>query len=800
MASLINTLDFAAMTDEEILRVLSENKIGLTPDEARKVQGILKRPPTLTESIIWGIQGSEHCSYRSSRRHLKTLPIDAPNVMLGVGEDAGIVHFALDEDGRSYGVIMGHESHNHPSQVVPYEGAATGIGGMVRDIIVMGGRAVAVADPLRFGQIDRTLSRQIQAGVVSGIAGYANPLGVPNLAGDTYFDESFNDNCLVNVVCLGAIREDEIIHSFVPEHAEGWDFIIVGKPTDQSGMGGAAFASLELKEEDKEANKGAVQEPNPFLERHLAESTYNLFKKLSVNGQLDKVSFKDMGAGGNVCATVEQVEPAGLGADIDLALVHTAYPGLPPAVIACAETQERLCWVCDPSLTQMILDHYNKEWDLPNVSLGARASFVGKVKKGNYTVRFGDEILVDAPASQVTEGVQYNRPFQAPARTFTEPSFDQPNLPEIFLKVLGSENLARRLPIFENYDKVVQGQTVFEPGMADAGLLQPFRNREEAPEIHKVGAALSVDSNPRYGKINPYLAGVNAVVEGMRNVAAIGATPWAVTDCLNFGNPEDPEQMWELVESIRGIKEGLEGVGHLSYPNTPLPVVSGNVSLYNHSKNGSVAPSPVIGTLGRIEDTDKAVTMEFKQAGSKIYLLGLRKNELGGSEYYRQLGHLGANVPAPDFKTVKGELRAILMAIDHSMALACHDISDGGLAIALAEMMAGGRGEGTLGLTADLSEAGELRPDALLFSETGGFVVEIVAPRGAEFEKLCADNEVKTVCLGETTEDQTFTLTHKGQTLISLPKAQVIDTWLNGLRNTLSGAEPINNVAQATSI
>ena len=773
-------LDFAAMADEELLRVLAENKIGLTPEEARKVQTILKRPPTLTEAIIWGIQGSEHCSYRSSKKHLRTLPTQAPNVMLGVGEDAGIVHFARDKQGRSYGVIMGHESHNHPSQVVPFEGAATGIGGMVRDIIVMGGRAVAVADPLRFGQIDRTLSRQIEAGVVSGIAGYGNPLGVPTLAGDTYFDETFNDNCLVNVVCLGALREDELIHSFVPANAEGWDIIIVGKPTDQSGMGGAAFASLELKEEDKEANKGAVQEPNPFLERHLAESTYTLFRILRDAGNLDKVSFKDMGAGGNICATVEQVERAGFGADIDLAKVHTALPKLPPAVIACAETQERLCWVCDPSLTQQILDHYNKDWDLPNVSTGARASLVGKVTKGNYIVRYGEQILVDALASQVTEGVQYDRPFAAPARNFTEPSFDQPKLDEIFLKVLGSENIASRLPIFENYDKVVQGQTVFEPGIADAGLLQPFRNRDEAPEVHKVGAALSVDANPRYGRISPYLAGVNAVVEGMRNVAAIGATPWAVTDCLNFGNPEDPAQMCELVESIRGIKDALEGIGHLAYPGSPVPVVSGNVSLYNHSKNGSVAPSPVIGTLGRIENTDKAITMQLKRAGSRIYLIGPRKNELGGSEYYRQLGHLGANVPQPDFVQVKAELTAVIGAIDAGLVLAAHDISDGGLAITLAEMMAGGRGKGEFGLTVDLP--GTLRDDLTLFSETGGFVLEVAPENAAAFEVLAPMASL----LGETTAEQTFTIRRAGTTLLALPKAQVVDTWLNGLRNHLN--------------
>ena len=708
--------------------------------------------------------------------------------MLGVGEDAGIVNFAIDKEGRQYGVIMGHESHNHPSQVVPYEGAATGIGGMVRDIVVMGGRAVAVADPLRFGQIDRTLSHQIASGVIAGIAGYGNPLGVPTIAGDTYFDESFNDNCLVNVVCLGAVREDEIIHSFVPPTAQGWDIIIVGKPTDQSGMGGAAFASLQLKEEDKETNKGAVQEPNPFLERHLFEATYTLFRKLRDGGNLDKVSFKDMGAGGNVCATVEQVERAGLGAEIDLSKVHTSVPNLPPHVIACAETQERLCWICDPSLTEQILNHYNKEWDLPKVSMGARASRVGKVTKGNYVVRFGDEILVDAPASAVTEGVQTTRAYFEPRRELSEPSLPVPSKPElesIFLKILASENIASRLPIFENYDKVVQGQTVFEPGIADAGLLAPFRNREEAPEIHKVGAALSVDSNPRYGKISPYWGAVNAVIEGMRNVAAVGATPWAVTDCLNFGNPEKPEQMWELVESIRGIKEALEGVGHLDYTGVPLPVISGNVSLYNESKNGSVAPSPIIGTLGRIQNTDDAITMQLKMSGSKLYLIGERKDELGGSEYYRQLDHLGANLPKPDFKTVKKELKALLDAIKDNFVLSAHDISDGGLAVCLAEMMAGGRGEGEFGISVDIRGVGTLTIDRKLFSETGGFVLEIHPDDEAAFLAIFKGFGLDPIFIGDTIAEQTFALFENAEPILVLPKAQVVETWLNGLTNKL---------------
>ncbi len=795
MPFLSQILDFKQMTDEELLRVLKENKIGLSVEEARQVQEILGRAPTLTEAIVWGIQGSEHCSYRSSRPFLKTLPTKAPNVMLGVGEDAGIVHFATSNPdnvkapAKSYGIIMGHESHNHPSQVVPFEGAATGVGGLVRDIIVMGGRAIATADPLRFGQIEKPLQHHIAEEVISGIAGYGNPLGVPNLAGDTYFDESYNDNCLVNVMVLGAIREDEIIHSFVPANAEGWDIIIVGKPTDNSGMGGAAFASADLDEADKESNKGAVQEPNPFLERHLAESTYTLFRKLRDGGNLDKVSFKDMGAGGNVCATVEQVEPAGFGAEIDLAKVHISMPNLAPAVIACAETQERLCWICDPSLTQQILDHYNNEWDLPKVSAGAKASHVGKVKKGNYIVRFGEEILVDAPASAVTKGLQYTRSYMDPKKSFEEPHFTAPPLKEALLKVLASENIASRLPIFENYDKVVQGQTVFEPGIADAGLIVPFRNREEVPELHKIGAALSVDANPRYGKISPYWCAVNAVVEGMRNVAAIGATPWAVTDCLNFGNPEKPEQMWELVESIRGMKEALEGVGHLDFNNPegepfPLPVVSGNVSLYNESKNGSVAPSPVMGTLGRIDNVDKAITMQFKKAGSKLYLIGDRKEELGGSEYYRQFGFLGANIPKPDFKEVRHELEFMISAIDQGLILSSHDISDGGLAVALIEMACGGRGEGELGFAVDLSAVGAgLATNTKLFSETGGFVVEVMPGREGGFEALCDAKKVNSVALGNVGSNLCI---FKDENLIEqIPLAEAKEAWLNGLRNKL---------------
>jgi phosphoribosylformylglycinamidine synthase II len=831
MAVPSNSLDFSQMSDEDISQTLSQNKIGLTVDEAKKIQEMLGRPPTLTEAIVWGIQGSEHCSYKSTRNHLKTLPTEAPNIMLGVGEDAGIVHFAKDKEGRSYGLIMAHESHNHPSQVVPYEGAATGVGGIVRDVLVMGGRAIATGDPLRFGDPNRPLTKLIADDVVAGIAGYSNPLGVPNIAGDTYFNASFNDNCLVNVVCLGAVREDEIIHSFAPKNALGYDLIIVGKPTDNSGMGGAAFSSMELDEDDKEANKGAVQEPNPFLERHLLESTYHLFEKLKKGGHLGKVGFKDMGAGGNICATVELVEPAGYGAEIDLTQIHTSIDGLHPSVIACAETQERVCWTVDPSLSQMILDHYNVEWDLPRASLGARASKVGKVTEGNYVVKYGDQVLIDAHPEDITKGVVYDRPYSEPVRNFSEPEFEmprletsdnvapqaasqasQPTLPQIISSVLASENIASRLPIFERYDKIVQGQTIFQPGIADAGLIAPFRHREDAPEVHQVGAALSVDSNPRHGLLSPYWAAVNSVVESMRNVAAIGATPWACTDCLNYGNPEKPEQMWELVEGIRGIKESLEGIGHLDFDG-PLPVVSGNVSLYNESKNGSVAPSAVIGMVGRIENHDKAITMQLKEAGNALYLIGDRKNELGASEYYKVLSetldangqplidpkkNLGANIPKPEWAQVRNEITLMTKAVDQALLASSHDISDGGLIVALVEMMAGGRGKGKLSATIDLSAIGNTAPktsdntaslrfDKKLFSETGGFLVEVKKGQEAAFialaEKVGLNEQI--FKLGETNSEENLTITD-GEKSLTLNRKDLVHTWLTGLRDKLN--------------
>ncbi len=404
-------LDFTHPNAEKLL---SQNQIALTLDEAQSLQKELGRPLTILEATVLGIQLSEHCSYKSSRKFLSSLPTKGENVVLGPAEDAGIVK-VFEHSGEKYCIAVGHESHNHPSQIVPYEGAATGIGGIVRDIVCMGARPVAVLDCLRLGDSDKKDQKNIAHGVVQGLAGYGNPLGVPNMGGDVYFDEGFDENCLVNATAMGSLRESDLIHSFVPKRAaeENWEFIIVGKPTDNSGFGGASFASGSFEAtDDMESKKAAVQEPNPFLERHIVASTLDLFEILKQEGDYDKVAFKDLGAGGVVCATVELAEGGGYGVEVDLDALHKVGD-YPAHVFACAETQERFCWACHPSLTQKIIDHYTTKWELGLVAENAGATKVGVIRSdGQYIVRSGGEVLCDMPASLVTRGILYDREFE----------------------------------------------------------------------------------------------------------------------------------------------------------------------------------------------------------------------------------------------------------------------------------------------------------------------------------------------------------------------------------------------------
>ena len=715
-------VDFKNLDTHGIKEKLLKLNIPLAPEEALKIQNeMLGRPPSIAELVLFSIQGSEHCSYKSSRIHLSQFVTESPDVVLGAKEDAGVVAVATDNQGKRWCVVMSHESHNHPSQIVPFEGAATGVGGNVRDVMCMGAEVIASTDSFRFGEINNNKTKWIHDGVVSGVAGYGNPLGIPNIGGDIYYHKGYNENCLVTLVTLGIVKEEDIIHSYAPQNADGYDLILIGKPTDNSGFGGASFASLELEEDKKDQNKGAVQEPNAFLERHLLKSSYALFKEIKKMGLIDRVGFKDLGAGGVACASVELAEASGYGSEVWLDKVHTSMDGLHSSVYLCSETQERFMWVCPPEMTKKIVDHYNIKYNLPEVSDGAMASVIGKIRAdGQYIVHYEDEIIVDAKADQVTKGFLYERPFKSlDIKTESSKPQELENYNDDLIELLSHENIASRKPVFDQYDKQVQGRVVLEAGQADSGIMAPFNSEDYPLEIRSTGIALSTDHNPMYGSIDPYWAGVNAVVESMRNVAAVGATPHALTDCLCFGNPEKENQMWEFVESVRGISDACNAITLKENPNHPTPIIAGNVSFYNESKKGSIPPSPIVSCLGKLNDVEKAISMSFRFPDSNLILVGKRKSEMGGSAYYHMKNKNNINLPKPDFKEVRDQIYALTDCINEQLVLSCHDISDGGLAVALSEMAFANN----IGCKVNIDE--NLRSDEILFSETGGFIMEI---------------------------------------------------------------------------
>ena len=778
MAFTSEIIDFSRLESDAIQTKLAELNIPLTPEEAMKIQNeMLGRAPSLAELVLFSIQGSEHCSYKSSRSHLKQFTTEGPDVILGAKEDAGVVSIATDHEGHRWCVVMSHESHNHPSQIVPYEGAATGVGGNVRDVMCMGAEVIACTDSFRFGEINRNKTKWIHDGVVAGIAGYGNPLGIPNISGDIYYHEGYNENCLVTLVTLGIVREDHIIHSYAPKNAEGYDLILVGKPTDNSGFGGASFASLELEEKKKEQNKGAVQEPNAFLERHLLKSTYALFNILKEKNLINNIGFKDLGAGGIACASVELADTSGYGSEVWMDKIHIGMENLHPSVYLCSETQERFMWVSPPELTNFIVDHYNTAFDLPGVSAGSMASIIGKIRNdGQYIVHNGNEEIVNAPAKDVTEGFLYNRPFEQRETTFLEPNLSEPlDYNQVLLNILSHENMASREPVFEQYDKQVQGRTQMETGVADAGVMSPFNSEKYPSEIRNVGIALSTDHNPRHGLINPYWCGVNSVVEAMRNVAAVGTTPHAITDCLCFGSPENPHQMWDFVESVRGIAEACRAITLKDNPDHPTPIIAGNVSFYNESKSGAIPPSPIVSCLGRIQDVNKIIPMHFQKSDSIILMVGERKDELGGSVYYSLYIELGINLPRPDLKEVKNQIFALNNCIEKQLVLSCHDIADGGIASAVAEMTFGNE------IGCDIKIINDLRTDKTLFSETGGFVLELSINNIEAAQSIFSNYGIELIKIGSTNNSGVMVFNN----VIKLSVKKVKDAWTNGLREKL---------------
>jgi phosphoribosylformylglycinamidine synthase len=764
------------------MKKVKELGLNLTAGEVDQLRTSIGREPTLTELFLFDVMWSEHCSYKSSRALLKKyLPTESARVILGPGEDAGVVRLA-EADGVSYVLVVAHESHNHPSQIIPVEGAATGIGGIVRDVYCMGADVVGVMDALRFGDPagpngERT--REIVEGVVRGIWEYGNALGVPNVGGDVYFDSRYDDNCLVNVVALGVAREEDIIRSRVPPEGanEPYVLVLVGKPTDMSGLGGATMASRILDGE-VEGNVGAVQIHDPFLKRMLTEANKAVLRMLRERDI--PVGFKDLGAGGIACATSEMAGAGGFGATVDLGSVHVAVDDLEPYAIACSETQERYCLAVPAGVASEVLHIYNEDYELPHIYRGARASVIGEVNATKqYLMTWRGEPVVDVFVDLINEGISYEREKAPPA----EPAAPV-EVPDIesytgsLLSVVGHLSVSSRQYIYRHYDSEVRGEAVLRPGEADAGVI--------AIPGTTIGIATSVDGNPFQCAIDPYVGAMNAVCESIRNVAAVGAVPVALTDCLNFGNPENPPVFRDFEETIRGIGDAARSLSPLG-TDDPVPIVSGNVSFYNESHLGSaVPPSPIVACYGVLEDYSRAVSLCLKRPGSALVLVGERKPGLGGSVLLATLGRQGeGRLPKPDLDAERRAIHAVTECIGSGHVLACHDISDGGLAAALAEMAIGGWGKGQVGAVVSLDFQSDLSTTELLFSESGGFVMEVPRDRAEDALRTAAATGAPARIIGETVDVCALKIERDGESVAFHRGVDLNDIWQNMLERAI---------------
>ena len=767
-----DTVDFSSSSDADIKQSLQKLNIPLSVDEAKKIQfSFLKRPATLTELVLFSIQGSEHSSYKSSKNHIKHFITDGKHVILGAKDDAGVVSLSTDNDGEKYGLVVSHESHNHPSQIVPYEGAATGVGGNVRDVCCMGAEVMSLGDSLRFGDINRNKTKWISDGVVSGIAGYGNPLGIPNICGDVYFDKEYNENCLVTVLTAGVVKEKNVIRSRAPKNSEGYDLILVGKPTDNSGFGGASFASLELEEEKEQQNKGAVQEPNAFLERHILKSTYALFDFLEENDLINKVGFKDLGAGGVACASIELADAAGMGAEVWVDKIHTSMPEVDGHIILCSETQERFMWACPKDLTQTILDHYNKLFDFPNVSMGAQASVVGKiVGERHYTVFYKGKKLVDGPIEKINEGFVYDRPMlKKESKQLSEALPENIDYNDLILKILSHENVASRAAIYESYDKNVQGRVVNERGKTNAGVVAPFDSKKFPKEIKNDCFSAALAHNPSIGKVDPYLVAQHAVLEACAKTVSVGSSPLALTDCLCFGNPEKPEQMWQFSQSCIAIREACDLLHFNGTDN--LPIVAGNVSFYNQSGDQSIPASPMIGCFGKVSK-EKILTNGFVGSDSNIYLLGENPLFIGGSVAANVLNTKNTKIEKFDVQKYSNMLNSVLEANAASLLNSCSYVGLGGLATALFKMS----------FINDIGcDIKDQKDKNLLFSENLSFVVEVSEKNSSSFEALLNEKGCRYKQIGKTNDSNKIVV----KNFIDLDIAQAKKTWDSALRKKL---------------
>ncbi|WP_425582202.1 phosphoribosylformylglycinamidine synthase subunit PurL [Streptosporangium carneum] len=715
-------------------------------DEYDRVREILGRRPTSSELAIYSVMWSEHCSYKSSKVHLRQFGTKAPKseaLLVGMGENAGVVDI-----GDGWAATFKIESHNHPSYVEPHQGAATGVGGIVRDIMSMGARPIAVMDALRFGAADAHDTRRVLPGVVEGISHYGNCLGLPNIGGEVVFDPCYIGNPLVNALCVGLLRKDQIKLATAP--GPGNKVVLFGALTGPDGIGGASVLASATFEDESHAKRPSVQVGDPFMEKLLIECCLELYQADVV------VGIQDLGAAGVSCATTELAAKGTGGMDVRLDLVPLRDPSLRPEEILMSESQERMMAVVTPDDIDAFMAICAK-WDIP-------ATVIGEVTDGGRLVMtwHGETIVDIPPGTAADEGPVYERPFHEPAGQAALNADDPARLPRpedlraTLLQLLGSPNLASKEWVTSQYDRYVRGNTVLAQP-ADAGVLRISEIMPGAEETAR-GIALSTDGNGRYARLDPYAGAQLALAEAYRNVAVTGATPLAVTNCLNFGSPEDPEVMWQFAEATRGLADACKTLG--------VPVTGGNVSFYNQTGSTPIHPTPVVGVLGVIDDVAGRVRSGFTAPGQKVLLLGETEEEFGGSEWAHVAhGHLGGLPPKADLEAERALALVLTEAASRGLLTGSHDLSDGGLAIALAESaLAQG-----IGATVVLPDG-----DAFveLFSESSARALVTVDPESFDaFAELCAANELPCQCLGTTGGDALVV-----ENVLEIPVAELRET------------------------
>lgn len=729
-------------------------KLGLTDEEYNLIVQTLGREPNDVELGMYSVMWSEHCSYKNSKPLLKRFPTKAPHVLQGPGENAGIVDI-----GDNLAVVLKIESHNHPSAVEPYQGAATGVGGIIRDIFAMGARPIALLDSLRFGELDDPRVKYLFGGVVSGIADYGNCMGIPTVGGETYFNDAYKDNPLVNAMCVGIIRHEDIVRG--KAQGVGNSVMLVGAATGRDGIHGASFASEELSEES-ESKRPSVQVGDPFMEKLLLEACLELLKEKWV------VGIQDLGAAGLTSACSETAARAGTGIELDVALVPRREKGMTPYEVMLSESQERMLIVVEKGHEEDVKRIFEK-WDLYAIKIGEVTG------DGMLRVLENGKIVAEVPAKSLAEGApvikrEGKRPAYMDIQDLDYSKIEIPeNLSEVLLRLLASPNIASKAWVYHQYDHTVRTDTVVPPG-SDAAVLRIKGTKK--------GIALTTDCNGLYCYLDPYEGGKQAVAEAARNLVVTGAKPLAITDCLNFGSPENPEVYYQFEKCIDGISEAAKAL--------EIPVVSGNVSFYNESSSRVIFPTPVIGMVGLLEDVTKHCTMAFKNPGDIVVLLGENSDEMGASEYLRVIfGIQGGKPPRVDLEREKRLHLCCLKAIKEGILSSAHDVSEGGLAVAIAESCI----TGNLGFEGEITS--DIRADALLFGEgQSRIVVSLKEENLPALIEIADETGVKATVLGRVVPEY-FRINVKdskgGFKKIELSVGEMAEIWSKSLERKVEG-------------